>query len=61
MMTRDTNTWRGDYRRLMDRMVGADPLIGHATIAERLAISEDDLDLFLGLDWLDLAASAQTK
>jgi hypothetical protein len=32
---------------MIDQMVGADPLIGRATIAERLAISEDDLDQFL--------------
>ena len=52
------NSWRGDYRRMIDLMVGADPLIGRATIAERLGICEDELDWVLGLDWLDRAARA---
>jgi hypothetical protein len=49
-MTQD-NSWRGEYARLIAQMVGADPLIGRASIAERLAVPEDDLDQILGVDW----------
>jgi hypothetical protein len=40
-------TWRGEYRRLIDQLVGQNPLIGRASIAERMAVSEDDLEWFL--------------
>ena len=48
-------SWRGEYRRLIDQLIGADPRIGRASIAERLAIPEDDLDQFLGVDWRERA------
>ena len=54
-------TWRGEYRHLIAQMIGADPLIGRASIAERLAIPEDDLDQFLGVDWLDRAADCKRE
>jgi hypothetical protein len=57
-MTQD-NSWRGEYARLIAQMVGADPLIGRASIAERLAVPEDDLDQILGVDWRDRATCCQ--
>ena len=42
--------WKNAYRRLAAQLIGADPLIGRADLADRLAISEDDLEWFLGVD-----------
>ena len=50
--------WKNEYARMISLMIGADPLIGRASIAEKLAIPEDDLYEFLGLNWLDRAANA---
>jgi hypothetical protein len=43
--------WKNAYRRLAAQLIGADPLIGRASLAERLAVPEDDLDQILGVDW----------
>ena len=52
-MSMQQESWRDSYRRLAAQFIGADPRIGRADLADRLAVPENDLDWILGADWRD--------